>query len=345
MSEDGRQDGGARRGRRPRMADVAARAGVSLVTVSRALGQPQLVSPETRQRVTAAVAELGYLPDLVAGSLASSQTRIVGAVVPTLANSFFAASVQGLSEVLDAAGYQLLLGNSGYDTRREQSLAAAFLGRRADGLVLTGSRHEAALRGVIAGAGVPVVETWELPAEPLDMVAGFSNDAAAEAMTAGLLDWGYRRIAFVGLPDGGESRSDQRRKGWRRAHADRGLEAGPHIAVEDANSPVGGEAALERALALAPAVDALFCANDTLALGAIVACQKAGVAVPGRIAVAGFGDFDLAPHLVPGLTTVRVPGGEMGETAGRMLLDRLAGRRVEPRVVDLGFEIVRRASA
>lgn len=327
------------------MADVAALAGVSLGTVSRALGRPHLVTPETRARVAAAVAELGYLPDLVAGSLASSQTRIVGAVVPTLSNSFFAASVQGLSEVLDAAGYQLLLGNSGYDVLREQALAAAFLGRRSDGLVLTGSRHNDTLRALIAPAAVPVVETWELPDRPLSMVAGFSNVEAARAMTESLIAWGYRRIGFVGLPLGREGRSDQRLAGWRQAHEQAGQEPGPHLAALDPDALADGGEAATAALEVTPTVDALFCANDTLAVRALLECQRRGVPVPERLAVAGFGDFDLAPYMTPGLTTIRIPGREMGETAGRMLLDRLAGRLVEPTVVDLGFTVVRRASA
>lgn len=331
--------------RRSRMADVAARAGVSLVTVSRVLRAPELVRAPTRARIEAAIAELGYVPNLVAGSLAAQRTRLVAAIVPTLAYSFFAATVQGLADALHRAGYQLLLGHTNYDVAAEEDLATAVLGRLPDGLVLIGSRHSPRTRALLQNAGLPVVETWELAEQPVDMVAGFSNEAAGRAMAGALVDWGYRRVGFVGAPAGAELRSDQRRQGWRAAVVAAGLVPGPEIDIAETNDFEAGGHALARLVERDPMVDALFCANDSLAAGAIAECLRRGWPVPGRIAVAGFGDFDVAAAIYPSLTTVRVPGYAMGAEAARLVLDRLAHKPIERRVIDLGFEIIRRESA
>ncbi|CAN0422206.1 unnamed protein product, partial [Phaeothamnion confervicola] len=160
------------------MEDVARLARVSMITVSRAINQPDKVAPKTRARIEAAIARLGYVPNLTAGSLASNRSRIIGAIVPTIDNSIFAETVRGLSEKLEAAGYQLLLGQTAYRENAEESLVTAFLGRRVDGMVLTGVRHSAATVKRLRAAGVPIVETWDLTKRPIDMLAGFSNREA-----------------------------------------------------------------------------------------------------------------------------------------------------------------------
>ena len=169
-----------------RLADVARAAGVSAMTVSRALRMPGRVAPETRARVEEAVRALGYVPNLVAGALRSQRSRIVVAIVPTLTSSIFAETVEGMTEALRAQDHQLLLANSGYAPETEEDLVRAFLGRRPDGMILTGVHHTAGARAQLRAAGIPVVETWELGDAPLDMNVGFSNrDAGRRLATEG----------------------------------------------------------------------------------------------------------------------------------------------------------------
>lgn len=330
---------------RARMTDVAQQAGVSLVTVSRAYSQPDKVSLETRRRVAEAAAALDYVPNLLAGSLASARSRIVAMIVPTLASSFFAETVQSVSGVLRSEGYQLLLGDSGYSQAEEEDLVRALLGRQPDGFILTGSSHSEAVRALLAGTGIPVVETWEVPADPIDMAVGFSNEDAAAALTEALVAAGYRRIGMLSAEIGkGNSRNDQRVAGHRRALARHGLPLDRFVATEPMAAMAGGRARLPELVERWPDTEAVFCADDMIAVGAMMECQRRGWPIPGKLGFAGFGDFEIAAQVYPGLTTVRVPAPAMGDRAARMLLDRLAGKSPERTFVDLGFEVIQRES-
>jgi len=330
---------------RTRMADVAALSGVSAITVSRALRDPDKVSPATRARVFAAVEELGYVPDLVAGSLASKQSRIVAAVVPTIGGTIFVDTVKGMSDGLRGEDYQLMLGDSGYSLVEEASLVDAFLGRRPDGLVLTGVHHEERVRRRLRAAGLPVVETWDLNPAPIDMVVGFSNYRAGYAMTAHLAARGYCRIGFAAGLSIGDQRSAERRRGYADALRESGLGPERALVVPEAAEFRTGREALAGLLERFPDLDAAFFSSDVLAVGALLECQRRGWPVPDRIAIAGFGDFGIAAEMTPALTTVRIPGYEIGHRAAAMLLARLRGAAPDARIIDLGFEIVARASA
>ena len=331
---------------RRRMEDVARRAGVSQMTVSRALRTPDKVAPGTRARIAAAVAELDYVPDMVAGGLAAKRSRLVAVIVSTLENSIFAATVEGLSSVLREDGYAVLLGASGYSRETEEELIRAALGRRPDGLVLTGDLHTPAARRLLQASGIPVIETWELPEVPLDLAVGFSNRDAGAAMVRTLHDCGYRRIAFIGTAAEDDRRGRLRREGYRAALAELG--AGPQRELTLSVTVAGitdGPMALDALLATHPDADAVFCVVDGLAAGLILACRRRGIDVPGQLAVAGFGDFDLAQPTGLDITTVRVSGLEIGQLASALLLTRLRGERIACAVHDVGFSIIRRSSA
>lgn len=319
------------------MHDVARLAAVSPITVSRALSQPDKVSAETRRRVAEAIAQVGYVPNLTAGSLASNRSRIIAAIVPTIANSIFADTVQGLSDGLERQGYQLLLGQTGYSAATEDQLIRAFLGRRPDALVLTGIGRSADARTLLRNAGIPIVETWDLSDDPIDMLVGFSNFSAGRAMAEHLQARGYRRLAFVGSTD---ERSQARRAGFLAAAPD-----AVTVALDHQASVPAGRAALQRVRTLAPEVQAIFFSTDVLAVGALLECQRLGLDVPGRLAIAGLGDLPIAAEINPALTTIEIRGYAIGERAARMLAQRLAGEPVTPKIVDLGFRIVARASA
>lgn len=327
--------------RRPRMADVANRAGVAAITVSRALRDPGSVSPDLRKRVAAAVKALGYVPNLAAGTLKSQRSQIVAAIVPSLRSSIFAETVQGLSDELRAQGYQLLLANSGYSIDEEESLAAAFLGRQPEGIVLTGVLHTRKLRDLLSNVNIPVVETWELVDNPIDRVVGFSNFEAARQITLALAQRGYRRIAFAGVPPDSEPRSARRQAGYTQAMKELGLPQFIDTDIAVGLAIHSGGDALDRLMTRHPEIDAVFFANDPLAFGALQRCRHRGWPVPKRIAVAGFGDFEIARETIPTLTTVRIPGYEIGRTAAQMIL----ARSMTERIVDVGFELVFRDSA
>jgi LacI family gluconate utilization system Gnt-I transcriptional repressor len=328
-----------------RLVDVARAAGVSPMTVSRALREPDRVSPALRARVEHAVAKTGYVPDLVASSLTRGATRLVGIIVPTLTASIYAETVAGLTGTLRANGFEALLGDSGYAVDVEEKLIAAFLGRRADGLVLSNVVHSPGARRMLERAGVPVVETGNLTDEPIDMVVGFSNADAARDMMRYLVECGHRAIGFIGAPRNDNPQATDRRRAYDEAVETFALANAPTLAVECASDVSSGGAALERIVERHPEATAVFAASEVRAIGALLQCQRRGWAVPRRIAIAGFNDAGLGAHLVPALTTVRVPRHEIGRRAAQMILDRLADRRGGSRVVDLGYEIVVRESA
>lgn len=328
------------------MEDVAREAGVSLVTVSRAINLPTKVAPRTLAEVRAAIERLGYVPNLTAGSLASNRSQIVAAVVPTISNLVFSETIDSLARTLADGGYQLLLGQSLYRPREELALVNAFLGRRVDGLFLTGCSQDAALIARLRRSNIPVVQTWDLPSGPqdgtlVDMAVGFSNAAAGRLAARHLLSRGRRALGFIGAE---EQRSRQRLEGFREEAAAAGV---PDVAAELIRPPVRVDQAaarLAQLLARRPDLDAVFCNNDLLAAGVLFECQRRGLAVPGQLAVIGFGDMSIAEAAFPKLTTVRVHRGEMGERAGQLLLARLANKDPGETRIDIGFELVERAS-
>ncbi len=325
------------------MAEVARLAGVSPMTVSRAFKTPALVSPAVRERVTDAAAALGYVPNLVAGNLASSRSRMVAAVVPTLANSNFLGTLKGLSDRLRQEGYQLLLTETGYDRREEAAAVSALLGRRPDGIVLTGAQHDPAVGRMLRAAQIAVVETWELRGPFIDMAVGFSHQAAALALGRLVVSRGYRRVGYVDFPHPDLRRFQARRRGVRQALREAGLDPDLVAAVAD-EGYAGGPAGLDVLLARASDLDAVICATDVQAIGVLFECQRRGWPVPDRLGVAGFGDYEIARQVPPGLTSVRTNGRGIGIAAAELILGRQEGGRPSAPVVDLGFEIVSRGS-
>ncbi|MDN3516475.1 LacI family DNA-binding transcriptional regulator [Aquisalimonas lutea] len=327
-----------------RMEDVARLAGVSSITVSRVLNHPDKVAEGTRERVLAAVEATGYIPNSVAGSLASRRTRVIGALVPTITNSIFADTIDGMDDVLRPAGYQLLLGATGYSLDEESRLISAMLAQRPAGLLATGLQHQAQAYTLLRATEIPIVETWNVDGDPVDMAVGFSNFRACHAMVTCLAEQGARRIGFVSAPTTANDRAEQRLLGYRRAVRDLGLDADPALEREAKFSFHAGAERLLELLAARPDVEAIFFANDILALGALFECQRRGIRVPEDLAIAGFDDVELAAQVNPGLTTVRIPRYGIGRQAAHMILRRIEGGVVDPSVVDLGFEIVQRAS-
>ncbi len=323
------------------MEDVARAAGVSMVTVSRALNTPEKVAAGTLAAVRAAIERLRYVHNLTAGSLASKRSRIVAAIVPTIASSIFSDTVDGLAQALAPHRYQLLLGQSGYREDEERALIAAFLGRGVDGLLLIGVKHARGVRATLRRAGIPVVETWDLTPRPIDMLVGFSNHDAGRAAARHLIGRGHRPLGFIG---GSDDRSASRLAGFRAEARAMGLVDVALAQVPAPSSVSDGRSALSRLMDAAAPPRAVFCTNDMLAAGALFECQRRGIAVPGRVALMGFADLPIAASMEPALTTVQVRARAMGQRAGELMIGRLTGGPERTRVVDLGFAVIERAS-
>lgn len=334
-----------RQGSGTTMAEVAALAGVTKMTVSRVLRHPEKVNPDTRKRVSAAMAELGYVANRLAGSLNAGTSGLVAAIVPTLRHSLFADTLEGISDVVSEAGLGLFVSSSAYRSDVEESQIRSILERRPDALVLTGLTHTKAARDLLRGFGIPVVETWETGDDPVDMVVGYSNREAAHAMTAELIRSGYRRIAFVNGPAENNERARHRAEGYLAAMKEAGLSAPPIHVVHDeaAIRPETGAKAI-RVLRQQSDIDAVFFTSDVFAVGAILACRELGIDVPSQLGIAGFHDLEVGRVVSPTLTTVQVPAMEMGRKAGHMILARLSGKRLTTQRQDLGFSIISRES-
>jgi LacI family gluconate utilization system Gnt-I transcriptional repressor len=317
--------------------DVAREAGVSLITASRALSRPGLVSDKTIARVQQAVETTGYIPNLIAGGLKSKRSMTVAALVPAISVAQFLPTVQALTEALDAAGYQLILGQSGYGHSREDALLGTVLSRRPDGLVVTGLVHAQAARERLRRLGIPVVETWDLSEHPVDMLVGFSHRQAGGAVAAYFLSKGWPRVAVA---SGDDARARVRRDGFIAAI---GHDV-PTAFVPAPSNMARGRQALRELLQQDPGLRAVCCSSDQLAQGVLAEAQARGLRVPEDLAVCGFGDADFAAHMEPSLTTVQVDGASIGRLAARMIVDRCRGETVSPAVVDVGFRIVERRS-
>lgn len=325
------------------MADVARLAGVSSSTVSRALNEPLMVKPETVERVKAAIAKIGYTPNLLAGGLASNRSRMVALVVPTIANSIFADTVQAITDRLAQAGYQTILGLSGYDPAQERDLLQAILSRRPDGVVLAGTQHLPETRAALLGAGVPIVEIWDMTPTPIDMLVGFSHEAVGRAVAKHLIAKGYGRFGMVSADD---QRAMARHDGFLDELKSAGAGEAP-VAIVPAPAKLSlGRAAFATMLNDGHRPDVVVCSSDTIAQGVLAEAQSRGMSIPGDVAVMGFGDLSFAAATYPSLSTVRIDGAVVGQEAATALLARLEGKADgRPSVIDVGFSIVSRESA
>jgi LacI family transcriptional regulator, gluconate utilization system Gnt-I transcriptional repressor len=327
------------------MKEIARRAGVAPMTVSRALANPDKVSPDTLARVMAVVEREGFIRNQLASSM-RSRRRIIGTMVPPLINSGIAEQVQGMSDACHEAGYQLHLIQGDFDSEAEEDAIRALLGWQPAGLILQAFVQSRAARQILTAGEHAVVEISEIRGrKPIDMVVGVSNFETAYAMTCHLIAKGYRRIGFVSTPVHGNDRLRQRRIGYRQALVERGHAYPNSLEIEVPITPLGGAQALAMLSERDAALDVIFCSSDTLAIGAVQECHRRGWKIPDRLAIAGYGDIDLAAQLYPRLTTVKVLRYEMGRLAVEQLLRRLRGEENVARVLPLGFEIIERESA
>lgn len=327
----------------PTIEDVARTAGVSTATVSRVLNRPGEVRDALRQKVLSAVAELGYVPNAGARAMKLRRSGTVGAIFPTVDNAIFAKAIDALQRRLAESGLQLLLATSGYDPATETRQALNLLTCGVDALVLCGVGQREELLQQLRQRGVPVVHVMSWPAPPDRVAVGFDNARAMAQVVRYLLDLGHRHIAMLAGQTRDNDRAAARVAGVRDALRAAGLTLPASRLVERPYELGAARDGLRVLLQADPAPTAVVCGNDVLATGALLEAARLGVAVPGQLSIVGFDDLELAGHLQPGLTTVRVPAEEMWRLAADRVLDALRGVEV-PRATEIEVALVVRGS-
>jgi len=330
--------------RRKTLSDVAAHAGVSAVTVSRALNRPEMVSEDLRQRVESAVHELAYIPNQLASALASARTNRIGVIVPSLTNGVFGDYLRALHDVFLPADFQVLVLNSGYVPGKEEKAIATMLGQHPEAIIVTGVDQTGQARRMLAEAAIPVVQTMELTNDPIDMVIGLSQRDAGYTATRHLIDLGHARIGQMSVPL--DARARKRLDGYRTAMSEAGLEPFA-MSMDGASSFELGARLLADMMTRQPDMTGLFAGNDNLALGAMFECQRRGIRVPEDLSIVGFNDLDFSAIAYPSLTTVATPRYEIGKRSGEIVLEiiRGSGKRPRDRQIDLGYRLIERQSA
>lgn len=323
--------------------DVARRAGVSAITVSRALRRPEMVSAKLREKVGQAVRELGYIPDPAARALASRRSNVIGVIIPSITNNVFSDVLSGIYQAVEGTDFDVQLGNTRYSPDKEEAVVRMFLSQRPAGLIVTGRDQNATTRALLETAGCPIVQIMEQTDDPIDMTSGFSHLDAARAATEHLLAQGYGAPGFIGARM--DPRTQRRFAGFRAGAELAGLFSENRVVTTPAASSVSlGCDLLGRLLAQAPETDAVLCNNDDLALGVLFEAQRRGIAVPDRLGICGFNDLDMMAAAEPPITSVRTFLYRMGSDAAGMLIDRMSGRPANRQREDLGYEIMMRAS-
>lgn len=320
--------------------DVAQLANVSRMTVSRALNNPEKVSSETLQRVQAAVKTTGYVPNLVAGSFRSARTRSVALIVPHYWEHF-AETIQVISETFSGTGYQVLVGQTSYSLENETELLRAFIGRRPDGIIVTGVQHSPEIRELLIKSRIPVVEIWDITDDPIDFVIGFKHEELSSAVCKFLFELGRKKIAVICATD---VRAIRRNNAFLATAKDLGLTQPVIMQMPFPLNHISGRLAFAELVDSFPKVDAVYCCNDFVAMGVMTEAKARGIRIPEDLCVIGTGDLDFSASIIPSLTSVKVDVPLMGKKAAGFILDRLEDRPIKDKIVEVTFSIIRRQS-
>jgi LacI family gluconate utilization system Gnt-I transcriptional repressor len=322
------------------LAEVAQAAGVGESTVSRVLRNHGSFSKKTQDRVLAAVDQLGYVPNRIAGTLASAGSPLVAVVIPSLANIVFNDVLRGVSGALERTGHQAVFAVTDYDECRETSLVAAMLAWRPHAVMLAGLEHTEATVRMLRANGCRVVELLDLDGAALDLAVGFSNTAAGRTSALHLMGRGYRRIGYVGHDLDRDKRAGKRFAGFRAALAAAGMPLHDSELMRAESSIATGRFGLERLLERQPDLDAVYFSNDDMAIGGYFHCLARGIAIPDRLAILGYNGLDIGAVTPQPLSTIRTPRERIGQIAAELVT-----RGAESQSVDLGFELIIGATA
>jgi LacI family gluconate utilization system Gnt-I transcriptional repressor len=311
--------------------DVSEASGVSEMTVSRVLRQRGDVSEATRERVLAAARRLGYVPNKIAGALASQRVNLVAVIVPSLSNLVFPEVLSGLSEGLEGTGLQPVVGVTNYSPEKEESVLYEMLSWRPSGVILAGLEHTDPARAMLANAGVPIVEIMDVDGVPVDSAVGISHRRAGRQMAQAILAAGYRRIAFLGTMMPHDHRARKRFEGFEEVLAEAGLSVQGRESYSGSSALLKGREMTEALMTRVPDLDFLYYSNDMIGAGGLLSCLDRGLDVPGRVGLAGFNGLELLEGLPVRLATMDACRREIGRVAA----DIVAGRRAGGEIVEL----------
>ena len=312
--------------RRPMtLRDVSEASGVSEMTVSRVLRNRGDVSAATRDKVLEAAKSLGYVPNKIAGSLASSQVNLVAVIIPSLSNMVFPEVLAGISDVLDETDLQPVFGVTNYLPAREEKVLYEMLSWRPSGIIIAGIEHSDATRQMLAASGIPVVEIMDTDGEPVDAVVGISHRRAGREMAEAILRQGFEQIGFLGTKMPLDHRARKRFEGFTEALAKRGMEVLDQEFYEGGSALAKGREMTETILKRSPDIDFLYYSNDMIGAGGLLYCLEAGIDVPGRLGLAGFNGVELLDGLPRKLATINTERRQIGREAARIIADRASG--------------------
>ncbi|MGF1680258.1 substrate-binding domain-containing protein [Photobacterium minamisatsumaniensis] len=323
---------------RPTLQDIADRIGITKMTVSRYMRNPESVSASTRDKIAVVVEELGYIQNRAPAMLSKSSSKAIGVLLPSLSNQVFSSFAQGIEAVTNDKGYETLIAHFSYSEEVEERKIASLLSYQVDGLILTSTAHTERTLQMIKTAGIPVVEAMELPKKPIDMVVGLDHVNAAYSAVKAMINKGRKHISYFGARL--DTRTQLRMEGYDKAMTEAGLEKYHILTHEHSSFTLGGEL-LSRALAECPELDGVFCTNDDIAIGTILACNERGIRVPETLSVVGYNALDIGQAITPRLTSIYTPRYQIGEKSAELLLSAIEGERKARNIYDLGFTITR----
>lgn len=313
--------------------DVSEASGVSEMTVSRVLRNRGDVSATTRERVLQAARELGYVPNKIAGALASQRVNLVGVIIPSLSNMVFPEVMTGISAILDNTGLQPVVGVTNYLPAREETVLYEMLSWRPSGVILAGLEHTAPARAMLAQAGIPIVEIMDIDGPVVDSAVGISHRRAGRQMAEAIVASGYRRIAFMGTQMPNDFRAKKRLEGFEEALRRAGMALVDREFYDGGSALLKGREMTAAVLRRSPDVDFLYYSNDMIGAGGLLYCLDQGIDVPGKVGLAGFNGVELLDGLPRRLATMDACRLEIGRRAAQII----AGRNEHP---ELGPEIV-----
>jgi len=313
------------------LADVARAAKVGESTASRVLRNQGSFSEDVRTRVLSAASKLNYVPNRIAGTLASTGSRLVGIIIPAVTTTFFPDLLLGANSVLEGAGFQSVISVTEYDAVREEKLVESLLSWRPAGILVTGLEHTDRTRSMLRASRTRVVELGDIDGEGIDIVVGFSNRAAGYAAGQYLVKRDFRRIGYVGNQS---TRAGKRYQGFKAALADAGMTLAAEQITPGLASIKAGRDGLMRLLNREAQLDVVYFANDDMAIGGYFHCLSKGIAVPEQLAILGHNGSDEGQLMPHPLSTIRAPRLAVGQVGAKLLL---SGGPAQ--VIDLGFEL------
>lgn len=314
--------------------DVSEASGVSEMTVSRVLRNRGDVSEATRDRVLEAARRLGYVPNKIAGALASQRVNLVAVIVPSLSNLVFPEVLSGISEELEDSGLQPVFGVTNYSPEREEAVLYEMLSWRPSGVIVAGLEHSPAARAMLENAGIPIVEIMDVDGVAIDSVVGISHKRAGLEMARAIVKAGYRRIGFLGTKMPDDHRARKRLEGFEAGLREAGIELADREFYSGGSALLKGREMTEAVLKRTPDLDFLYYSNDMIGAGGLLWCLEQGLDVPGKIGLAGFNGVDLLDGLPRRLATMDACRREIGRQAAEIIAghghsEMIGGERIE----------------